>query len=127
MKNGGIDASVFVLGGAYLSVGNAPSAGKPWQLLYPCGGDAGGEDALCYNLMMSPGTKELLEKVASWPAEDQQELAEVAAEIEARRTGRYAMTDDERTAVDNGLKQVRRGEFASDQEMDSFWKRFGVA
>lgn len=77
--------------------------------------------------MMSPGTKELLEKVASWPAEDQQELAEVAAEIEARRTGRYAMTDDERTAVDNGLKQVRRGEFASDQEMDSFWKRFGVA
>jgi hypothetical protein len=76
---------------------------------------------------MSPGTKELLEKVASWPAEDQQELAEVAAEIEARRTGRYAMTDDERTAVDNGLKQVGRGEFASDEEMYSFWKRFGVA
>jgi maltose-binding protein MalE len=75
---------------------------------------------------MSPGTKALLEKVATWPAEDQQELAEVAAEIEARRTGRYTMTDDERTAVENGLKQVNRGEFASDKEMQAFWTRFGV-
>jgi predicted transcriptional regulator len=76
---------------------------------------------------MSPGTKKLLEKVASWPAEDQQELAEIVAEIEARRTGRYTMTDDERTAVDKGLNQIRRGEFVSDEEMHSFWKRFGVA
>jgi hypothetical protein len=45
----------------------------------------------------------------------------------ARRTGRYVMTDAERVAVDNGLQQVRRGEFASDIEMQSFWKRFGVA
>jgi len=75
---------------------------------------------------MSPGTKELLEKIASWPAEDQQELAEIAAEIEARRSGVYAMTDDERAAVNKGLEQVGRGEFVSDQEMHSFWKRFGV-
>ena len=76
---------------------------------------------------MSLGTRELLEKIASWPEEDQQELAEVAAEIEARRTGRYVLTDDERTAVNNGLQQVQRGEFVSDEEMQSFWKRFGVA
>ena len=76
---------------------------------------------------MSLGTRELLEKIASWPEEDQQELAEVAAEIEARRTGRYVLTDDERTAVNNGLQQVRRGEFVSDAEMQTFWKRFGVA
>jgi hypothetical protein len=75
---------------------------------------------------MSLGFKELLEKTASWPKEDQDELAEVAAEIEARRTGRYVLTDAERIAVSNGLEQVRRGEFASDLEMQSFWKRFGV-
>jgi hypothetical protein len=77
--------------------------------------------------IMSLGLKELLEKTASWPEEDQEELAEAAAEIEARRTGRYAMTDAERVAVGIGLQQVRRGEFASDLEMQSFWKRFGVA
>ena len=75
---------------------------------------------------MTCGTKDLLEKVASWPEDDRLELAEVAAEIEARRTGRYVMTDDERAAVSHGLQQVKRGEFASDIEMHAFWKRFGV-
>ena len=83
--------------------------------------------AACYVQAMSDGLKELLEKTAFWPEEDQEELAAVAAEIEARRTGRYAMSDAERAAVDNGLQQVQRGEFASDEEMRSFWKRFGVA
>jgi hypothetical protein len=81
---------------------------------------------MCYVLIMSPGFKELLEKTASWPKEDQDELAEIAAEIEARRTGRYVLTDAEREAVSRGLEQVRRGEFASDAEMQSFWKRFGI-
>jgi hypothetical protein len=76
---------------------------------------------------MDTETRELLEKVASWPEEDRQELIEVAAEIEARRTGRYVMTDHERAAVNNGLQQVKRGEFVSDVEMQLFWKRFGVA
>jgi hypothetical protein len=80
---------------------------------------------------MSPGLRELLEKTASWPEEDQEELAEAeaeaATEIEARRTGRYALTDAELAAVSKGLQQVQRGEFVSDVEMQSFWKRFGVA
>ena len=76
---------------------------------------------------MNLKTKELLEKVASWPEEDRQELAEAVAEIEARRTGRYVMTDHEQTAVNNGLRQADRGEFAFDAEMRSFWNRFGVA
>ena len=76
---------------------------------------------------MDTETRELLEKVASWPEEDRQELIEVAAEIEARRTRRYVMTDHERAAVYNGLQQVKRGEFVSDVEMQLFWKRFGVA
>ncbi len=87
----------------------------------------GGKVKICYISTMALGLKELLEKAASWPEEDREELAEAAAEIEARRTGRYTMTDAERAAVNNGLQQVRRGEFASDAEMQSFWKRFGVA
>jgi hypothetical protein len=87
----------------------------------------GGEVKTCYIFVMSLGLKELLEKAASWPEEDQEELAEAAAEIEARRTGRYILTDTERAAVNNGLEQIRRGEFVSDVEMQSFWKRFDVA
>jgi predicted transcriptional regulator len=68
----------------------------------------------------------VLESVRSWPAEDQEELIELAREIQARRTGVYVMTDDERTAVREGLEQARRGEFVPDEEMDAFWKKIGV-
>jgi hypothetical protein len=69
----------------------------------------------------------VLEGVRSWPQEDQEELVALAREIEARRTGVYVMTDDERAAVRDGLVQADRGEFVSDKDMDAFWKRHGVA
>jgi predicted transcriptional regulator len=68
----------------------------------------------------------VLESVRSWPIEDQEELIELAREIQARRTGVYVMTDDERAAVREGLEQARRGEFVPDEEMDAFWKKIGV-
>ena len=69
--------------------------------------------------------KSVLESVHSWPIEDQEELIELAREIEARRTHLYVMNDEERMAVREGLEQARRGEFASDEEMDAFWKKIG--
>ena len=71
---------------------------------------------------MSPGTKTLLEQVQSWPEEDQEELAEVAREIESRRSGMYRLSDEERTAVRAGMDAARRGDFASDEEMDEFYR-----
>jgi predicted transcriptional regulator len=68
----------------------------------------------------------VLENVRSWPPEDQEELAEVAREIEARRKGVYVMDDDERAAVREGQEQARRGEFVPDDEMDAFWRKIGV-
>ena len=72
---------------------------------------------------MSPAVKEILQHVASWPEEDQEELAEAAREIEARRTGVYVLTDDERAAI----AEARKGEFASDRDVAAFWKRHGIA
>src|SRR5690348_8843454 len=40
---------------------------------------------------MSPNAKRLLERLSSWPDEDLAELEEFAREIEARRTGVYAL------------------------------------
>jgi len=59
--------------------------------------------------------KEVIEHAATWPREDQEELAEYAREIEARRTGTYTMSDDERAWVRKGLAEADRGEFVSDE------------
>ena len=48
---------------------------------------------------MSPSAKSILERVAAWPEKDQEELAEIAREIEARRTGIYELTAEEQAAI----------------------------
>jgi hypothetical protein len=76
-----------------------------------------------YIASMSPAVKTILELMASWPAEDQEELSELAREIEARRTGVYRLSEEERAAID----AARRGPFAADDEVEAFWKRRGLA
>ena len=73
---------------------------------------------------MTPTTKKLLEQVESWPAQDQEELAEYAREIEARRTGVYHATPDELAAIDEALGQVARGDVASKEEIETAFAKF---
>lgn len=61
--------------------------------------------------------QEVIEHAETWPLEDQQELAEYAREIEARRTGIYTMSDQERAAVNKGLAEADRGEFVSEERV----------
>lgn len=65
--------------------------------------------------------EEVLEIAKTWPEEDQQALAEAAHEIQAQRTGVYVLSGDERAAVEEGLSQARRGEFATDAEVAKVW------
>jgi hypothetical protein len=76
---------------------------------------------------MSPAAKQILEQVASWPEEDQEELAELAREIQARRDGVYSVSDDERKAIEEALDELNRGERVSDSDMSAFWRRVGAA
>lgn len=64
----------------------------------------------------------VLEKVRSWPREDQEELAELAREIEARRTGVYVLSDEERAAIED----AERSGLATEEEVAAFWKRLGM-
>jgi hypothetical protein len=73
-----------------------------------------------YNLGMSPVTKQLMERVASWPEEDQEELAEIARQIEARRTGVYRATTEELRALD----EADRSGIASEEEVEAAFRSF---
>jgi hypothetical protein len=72
---------------------------------------------------MNATVKNILERAAAWPEEDQEELAALALEIEARRTGVYELSNDEKVAID----AARRTGLASDDAVAAFWMRYGVA
>ena len=73
---------------------------------------------------MTPATKKLLEQVESWPPEDQEELAEYARDIEARRAGIYHATPDELAAIDEAIAELDRGEVASEAEVRAAFAKF---
>ncbi len=62
----------------------------------------------------------VLDKVRSWPEEDQEELIEIAREIEARRTGAYHATADELKAID----EADASGVATDAEFEAAFKSF---
>jgi predicted transcriptional regulator len=68
----------------------------------------------------------VLDSVRSWSQQDQEELAKLVREIEARRSGAHVKSDAERATVPEGLDQARRGESVSDDEMDALWKKYGA-
>jgi cell division protein FtsB len=72
---------------------------------------------------MNETVKKILERAAAWPEEDQEELAALALQIEARRTGVHELSDDEKAAID----AARRSGLVSDDDATTFWKRHGVA
>ena len=72
---------------------------------------------------MTKTLRDLLARAESWPREDQDDLAEYAREIEARRTGIYTMSDDERAAVARGLAEADQGQFVSDEVIAEADKR----
>jgi hypothetical protein len=75
---------------------------------------------------MSQTAKDVLRRIETWPQEDQEELAELAREIEARRSGIYLLDNHEETAIREGLAGPDRGDWVNEQAMRAFWKRCGI-
>jgi hypothetical protein len=73
--------------------------------------------------MIAKVLKYAIEQAETWPQQDQEDLAEYAREIQARRTGVYIMSDEERAAVGRGLAQADRGEFVSGEVVAEADKR----
>jgi predicted transcriptional regulator len=68
----------------------------------------------------------LLERVASLPDDAQDEVAASLAAIEAKYTGVYRVSDDERAGIERGLASLREGRLVDEDDMAAFWKRHGV-
>ena len=70
--------------------------------------------------MTKDQVRAVLERVSTWPGGRQQELAELALEIEAELAGAsYEATPHELTAIDEGLA----GEAASEEEIKAAFAR----
>jgi hypothetical protein len=71
--------------------------------------------------MTKEQVKAVLDRVLTWPRERQEELAEIALEIEADlSSGVYRATPDELQALD----EAERSGVASDQEVDTAFRTF---
>jgi hypothetical protein len=74
--------------------------------------------------MTKDEVKAVLERVPTWPEDRQQQLAELALEIEAELAGaEYDATPDELAAIDEGLA----GEAAPEEEIKAAFASFRKA
>jgi len=74
--------------------------------------------------METKDLKKVLERVATWPKEAQDELVRSLAEIETRYTDIYHVNDEDRAALHQSAEDVQRGRFATDEEVDAVFDRF---
>jgi predicted transcriptional regulator len=64
-------------------------------------------------------------EVRKLSAVDQDETAEMLLWSTETRSGSLSLDSETIAAIDESLAQARRGEFASDAEMEALWKRRG--
>ena len=79
---------------------------------------------LCYG---SPMTKTeidaVLERVRTWPPERQEDAVRVLLEIEAEGIGFYELSEEELADIEEGLKEIERGEVATDEQVAAMFNR----
>jgi len=74
--------------------------------------------------MTAKALKDVMQRAEAWPEEAQEELAELALEIEASlRGGVYHATPEELAGIDRGLKAAREGRFATDAEVEAVFAK----
>jgi len=75
--------------------------------------------------MTTKDIKSLLDRVKSWPEEAQDELVDVANQIENELKNReYLATQEELRIIDAAMASIDRGEFATDAEVETVFAKF---
>ena len=65
-----------------------------------------------------------LATVQSWPAEQQDEAAEILLALDRLGAGSYRASEAELHAVDDALAQAERGEYATEAEVEAAFACF---
>ena len=68
----------------------------------------------------------LIEQAAELPEEAQAELVHSLVEMRSQNLGIYHLDDEERAALARSAEDIRLGRFASDQEIDEMYARYGA-
>jgi hypothetical protein len=67
---------------------------------------------------------DLIQRAQSWPEDAQEELAQIAREIEAGlKGGKYRATPDELRGVDRGLRDSAEGKFVSEADVEAVFAK----
>lgn len=73
---------------------------------------------------MTKTLKDVLERAATWPEWAQEDLAQLAREIDAEiKGGTYRATREELHKIDEALAAVRRGEVATEAEVEAVFAK----
>lgn len=75
---------------------------------------------------MTKVLEDAIEKVRKLPEDRQAYVAEVLEHIAATGSDVFIVPDSHRAAVLEGLEQAERGEFVSDDEMATLWRKCGL-
>lgn len=70
--------------------------------------------------------EQAIEKIRNLPEDRQADAAEVLEQIAAAGGDVFRVAEDDRAAVLEGLEQLKRGEFATDEDMAALWKKCGL-
>jgi hypothetical protein len=78
--------------------------------------------------MTTKDLKSLLDRVQAWPEEAQDELLDVANQIERELQNReYLAAQEELRIIDAAMNSIDRGEFATDAEVETVFAKFRSA
>jgi hypothetical protein len=75
--------------------------------------------------MKTKDFKNLLERIETWPEAAQDELIEIAEEIEAElKGGVYHATPEELAGIDRGLRAATEHRLATDEQVEEAFAKF---
>jgi hypothetical protein len=75
--------------------------------------------------MTAKALKDALQRAETWPEEAQEELAEIALQIDAGlHGGTYHATKEELAGIDRGQRAAREGRFATNEEVEAVLSKY---
>jgi hypothetical protein len=74
--------------------------------------------------MTKDQVKAVLDRVLTWPAEAQEEAVASLQTIEEEFMGSHELSSDDRDALARSAEDVRRGRFATDEEVRKVFDRY---